>query len=287
MKTNTDWSAHVQGVMTLYLSRKLRFDDRFFGQYQKVFGLDAAAPLRMLEVGCGPGALCEALRRRYPNAEIYGVDRDSAFLSFAKKTVKGVDFIEGDAMQLPFADGSFDVTISNTVQEHVEPTAFWGEQLRALRPGGVCICLSARKGLRCVAPCLAPTEEEKAFWANAPQAEAEFEKYGVCRYPLTEAGLAAAMERHGFVNVTTGYAIADLTPDDPKYPADLARAMIEADRQCDLEAARSFAPGGADDVCRIINARYDERLRLYSEGKKQWDTAVCVTMILRGEKPKT
>ena len=286
MKKNTNWSAHVQGVMTLYLSRRLRFDDRFFGQYRKVFGLDEAAPLRVLEVGCGPGALCEALRRRYPNAEIHGIDRDSAFISFARRHIEGVEFAEGDATLLPFADGSFDAAISNTVQEHVEPTAFWGEQLRVLKPGGVCICLSARKGLRCVAPCLEATEEEKEFWSHAPQAEAEFEKYGVCRYPLSEAELAAAMERHGFVNVTTGYAIADLTPDDPKYPADLAMAMIEADRQCDLEAALSFAPNGADAVCRIINAKYDERLRLYNEGKKQRDTTVCVTMILRGEKPK-
>ena len=30
---NNIWSEHVQGVMTLYLSRKLRFDDHFFEQY--------------------------------------------------------------------------------------------------------------------------------------------------------------------------------------------------------------------------------------------------------------
>ena len=60
---NTIWSEHVQGTMTLYLSRKLRFDDMFFEQYKDVFDLDRNAKLRILEIGCGPGALAEAMHR--------------------------------------------------------------------------------------------------------------------------------------------------------------------------------------------------------------------------------
>ena len=37
---NTVWSEYVQGINTLYLSRKLRFDDAFFDQYDRVFDLD-------------------------------------------------------------------------------------------------------------------------------------------------------------------------------------------------------------------------------------------------------
>ena len=37
---NTIWSEHVQGIKTLYLSRKLRFDDMFFEQYQRTFKID-------------------------------------------------------------------------------------------------------------------------------------------------------------------------------------------------------------------------------------------------------
>ncbi len=33
---NTIWSEHVQGIMTLYLSRKLRFDNMFFDQYKSL-----------------------------------------------------------------------------------------------------------------------------------------------------------------------------------------------------------------------------------------------------------
>ena len=140
---NNVWSDKVQGVLTLYLSRKLRFDDMFFPQYRGLFGLDENKRLKILEVGCGPGALCGALRRWYPKSEIAGIDRDTEFIRFARENVPNVTFIEGDATSLPFEDGTFDVTISNTVQEHVEPSAFFGEQFRVLKPGGVCLCLSS------------------------------------------------------------------------------------------------------------------------------------------------
>lgn len=281
---NTVWSENVQGVMTLYLSRKLRFDDVFFSQYEKVFRLDPAKKIRILEVGCGPGALSDALHRRYPAAGIVAVDRDSNFISFAKENVPGVEFLEGDATALPFEDDSFDVTISNTVQEHIEPSAFWGEQYRVLKSGGVCLCLSTRKSIVCTAPCLEATEEEKEFWASQPDGRAELEKYQVCRYPSSEAEIPAAMEKYGFRDVTTGYALIDLTPDDPKFSAKMAEAMIEAERQSSAEGIRSTR---SPDVCRMLkinDEKFDRRLALYRSGVKQWDTATSVIMILRGVK---
>lgn len=281
---NSVWSDHVQGILTLYLSRKLRFDDLFFDQYDKLFHLDKERPYKILEIGCGPGALAEALHRWYPNAEIVGIDRDSKFIEFAKQHVSGATFIEGDATALPFAENTFDVTISNTVQEHVEPSAFWSEQRRVLKKGGICLCLSARKGIRCVAPCLAETEAETAFWAKQPDAAEDFEKYQICKFPMTEAEIPAAMEKHGFGHVSTGYAAIDLTPDDPKYPPQMAEAMIEAERQGALEALRSASFGDPDQAIHAVNEKYDERLRLYRNGIRQWDTAVSMTMVLRGEK---
>ncbi len=281
---NNVWSEHVQGIMTLYLSRKLRFGDVFFEQYNRVFRLDTEANLKILEIGCGPGALAESLHRWYPKAEITAIDRDSNFISFAQDKIAGVTFMEGDATRLPFADNSFDVTISNTVQEHVEPSAFWGEQKRVLKPDGVCLCLSARKGLHCQAPCLEMTKEEKEFWENIPEAESELEKYGVCQYPMTEAELPASMEENGFSDVTTGYAVIDLTPDARKYSSQMAELMIEAKRQNDLEAIKSSYHEYDEKVINAVNAKYEERLRLYHEGINQWDTSVSLTMIVRGSK---
>lgn len=308
---NSLWSENVQGIMTLYLSRKLRFDEMFAEQYQKLFGLDPDKPLRILEIGCGPGALAEALQRWYPKAEIVGVDRDTNFIEFAKKnnerneqnatniaplekdtadsalanTASGsITFLEGDATSLPFPDDSFDVTISYTVQEHVESSAFFGEQRRVLKPGGICLCLSARKGIRAAAKCLDETEAERAFWAQQPSMEDEFQRCHVREYAMTESELPKAMEQYGFRNVAAGYAVIDLTPDDPKYPPEMAEAMIEAERQGDLEAIASTRAAGSELVADVVNAKYDERLRLYRAGIKQWDTTVSVNMIVRGVK---
>ena len=107
---HTMWSDHVQGPMTLYLSRKLRFHDCFRPQY--VDKLQIARKARILEIGCGPGALAAALHRWYPDAQITGIDRDSRFIAFAKEHESGITFVEGDAAALPFPDQSFDVTIS-------------------------------------------------------------------------------------------------------------------------------------------------------------------------------
>ena len=143
---NTNWSDYVQGVGTLYLSRMLRFSNQHRQAYMQAFDLDGARRLRMLELGCGPGALTQSLARWYPNADITAIDLDSAFIEFAAHRAPGLRFIEADATALPFEDGEFDVTISNTVQEHIAPERFFGEQHRVLKRGGVCLVLSARRG---------------------------------------------------------------------------------------------------------------------------------------------
>ncbi len=280
---NTVWSENIQGIQTLFLSRRLRFDGLFFEQYENAFSLDRNRELKILEIGCGPGALAEALHRWYPKASITAIDRDSNFIAFAKANVPGAEFLEGDAARLPFEEGTFDVTISNTVHEHIEPGAFWGEQYRVLKPGGVCLCLSARKGLSCAAPCLKITKEEEAFWNSVPQ-ENETEKYGVARYATSEAELPASMEKYGFLNVTADYAVINLTPDRPGYPAELAEAMLEAMRQTSLEAIQRCHAPGREQAINAVNEKFDERLRLYRAGVKQWDTSVSLTMIARGVK---
>ncbi len=289
---NTVWSDYIQGIDTLYLSRRDRFDDAFSDRYKQLFSLDARQNLRVLEVGCGPGALCEALKRWYPNADITGIDRDSAFIAFARSQVPGVSFIEADATSLPFEDESFDVTVSNTVSEHVEPSAFFGEQRRLLNPGGVCIVLSARKGINICAECVRDDEIEQAFWQKAASFDDSFEKYAVCRYPMNEAELPAAMERYGFTDVRTGYAVSDQTPDDPRFSRRFSLQMIQTQRKEQLDSLRGVGLSLSDKFTKDefeymetrINAKYDERVRLFESGQKQWDTRVSLVMALRGEK---
>ncbi len=289
---NVIWSVFVQGTKTLYYSRKLRFDNMFSGQYKALFDLDKKKNLKILEIGCGPGALAGALHRWYPNAEITAVDRDSNFVSFAKEHEAGIEFVEGDATSLPFEDNTFDVTISNTVAEHIEPSEFYGEQLRVLKPGGICLVLSSRKGINITPSCITFNEYEQQFWKKVEQYDDSIDKYAVCKYPMSEAEMPAVMEKYGFSDVSTGYATINLTPDDPKYSAAMAHDMINANRYTALDGIESvlhtmpehFNSDEIEEMKRLANVKYDTRIAQYDRGEKQWDTDVSVIMVLRGTK---
>lgn len=281
---NNIWSAHVQGIETLYQSRKLRFDDFFYSRYEPFFSLDTHKKLKILEIGCGPGALAAALHRWYPNAEIAAVDRDSNFIRFARENIPGVSFVEGDATALPFEADTFDVTISNTVCEYIEPALFFAEQRRVLKNNGVCLVLSVRKSLSRLAECVKMSEVETDFWENNPGADTIREKYGIGKYSMTEQEFPIIIERSGFINVSTGFAVIDLTPDNPQYSPQMAEDMINAERVTEIEAAQMSKSESVDRIVEIINKKYDNRIQLYRKGEKQWDTHTSVIMILRGIK---
>lgn len=289
---NTFWSDQVQGVYTLYASRRLRFSDEYQAAYQKAF--DIGSPQRILEIGCGPGALTQSLARWYPKAQATGVDLDAAFLRFAASQAPQLSFVEADATALPFAENSFDVTISNTVQEHLPPEPFFGQQRRVLRPGGVCLVLSARRGVKLAAPCVAQTSPfEAQIWERVEQfRRRQAQSRPVGQYWMNESQLPAAMERQGFRQVSTSYLAVNLTPDNPENPPERALAMIESHRQNDLEAVDAIprvAPGLVSQaelarLRQLVEEKYDQRVLLYQKGEKQWDTEVSLTMIVRGVK---
>ena len=52
-------------------------------------------------------------------------------------------------------------------------------------------------------------------------------------------------------------------------------------RANDLEAIASAHAPNAREAVDAVNARYDERIRLYRAGIRQWDTSVSVTMVVR------
>lgn len=222
---NTIWSTYVQSIGTLYNTRSLRFSDIFMDKYKNVFDIEGKK--KILEIGCGPGALAESLSRWYPDSQISAIDRDSNFIDFAKKKATHISFSEGDAMALPFESDSFDVTISNTVAEHIEPEKFYSEQYRVLKENGVCLVLSARRGINISAPCINEISEfEKDIWQRVDKHYAEVnKKYEVCSYPQNEAEMPLCMEKYGFKNVTTEYITVNLTPDNPFYSKEMAHTI--------------------------------------------------------------
>lgn len=289
---NTAWSDRVQGIDTLYYSRKLRFSEPFGPRFREAIPLTPDETGALLEVGCGPGALSERLHVWYPGMRIVGIDRDDAFIAFAKEKAPEAEFLVGDAERLPFDARTFDVTLSHTVSEHVETAAFFGEQYRVLKPGGRCVVLSSRKSIVVKAPCLQPDETERAFWKEVGERDTSFQDVGVCRYPLNEAQLPLAMEKYGFKSVSVRYVTVDLTPDDPATPDDFAAAIFAEGRKSELESVASaerslpgvFTEERLSAVRRRILEKYSERESLYRAGIRQWDTLVTVIMVMSGEK---
>lgn len=109
---------------------------------------------------------------------------------------------------------------------------------------------------------------------------------------MNETELPLEMAKYGFKNISTEYITINLTPDNPVYSTQMAHAMINANRQVELDNADSLlliAKGIVTEneitkLKEIKNKKYDKRIELYNKGIKQWDTNMSVTMILRGIK---
>lgn len=107
-------------------------------------GLELAPGERVLEVGCGVGAVLGELAAAEPTLQLTGLDRSAEQVAGARQHLdaRGVQasLIQGDALALPFADGSFDRVVMVWVLEHLanEPMrlAALREARRVLRPGG-------------------------------------------------------------------------------------------------------------------------------------------------------
>lgn len=87
-----------------------------------------------LDVGTGAGYMTRAMRTA--GATCYGIEYDHGELTWRGEPPTGIAI--ASAMEMPFADGSFDITFSSNVLEHVPDSWMMADEMvRVTRPGGI------------------------------------------------------------------------------------------------------------------------------------------------------
>lgn len=292
------WSTYIQGIETLYRSRNTRFRHEKKEQYLKAMGLQDG--MQVLEIGCGPGLLCHRMAEWLPNSKITGLDRDENFVAYAKAKTMELDlpctFVQGDAEALAFPDNTFDACTSHTVMEHIPTRPFLAEQYRVCRPDGVVSVLSSRMEAAINPESWLPVSgEEKELWdRNEEAAKACNKENKICAYPLTVSEIPRYMEEAGFVGVNVDFIAVPSVPDNAQAGLEFREELIESSRHTALDAillARNYAPGiwsegETDRLRKLVNQRFDERIKALHEGRKVWDIGVSMLMVARGYKPE-
>lgn len=118
--------------------------DRFMGRYSLLLSPQMADLAgvrwgqRVLDVGCGPGALTAELVRRLGPAAVAAADPSEPFVAATATRNPGVDVRLAPAEHLPFPDGSFDATLAQLVVHFMtDPVAGLVEMARVTRRDGV------------------------------------------------------------------------------------------------------------------------------------------------------
>jgi demethylmenaquinone methyltransferase/2-methoxy-6-polyprenyl-1,4-benzoquinol methylase len=115
---------------------------------------DEAAPspgAPLLDACCGTGDLSLALRGRYPESPVTGLDFSAARLARAREKAAAsrlgaIDFVRGDMLALPFADGAFAAaTVGWGIRNVADLGRALSELRRVIRPCGRIVVLEATR----------------------------------------------------------------------------------------------------------------------------------------------
>jgi len=140
---------------------------------------EVEAPSRALDVGTGTGVAAQTVARRFPDAEVDAVDLAPAMVAEAKallpaELVPRVRFQVGDASELPFDDGAFElVTLENMIP-------FFDELARVTAVGGA-IVVSFSRG------------DETPIYVPADRLRRELGRRGFTQFADFSAGPATAL----------------------------------------------------------------------------------------------
>ena len=118
--------------------------DAFMGRWSRLLSsqfadfADVRAGQRVIDVGCGTGALTSVLVARLGPAHVSAVDPSESFAIAMRPRFPSVDVQRAPAEKLPYPDGAFDAALAQLVVHFMtEPVAGLREMARVTRRGGV------------------------------------------------------------------------------------------------------------------------------------------------------
>ena len=93
---------------------------------------------QILDIGCGTGYLALALAEKFPNASLSAIDLAPGMIEYAslKNPFANLQFSEGDGEKLEFSDQRFDLVVSSSAFQWMDPNLSFTEVKRVIKPGG-------------------------------------------------------------------------------------------------------------------------------------------------------
>jgi SAM-dependent methyltransferase len=220
---------------------------------------------RLLDLGCGTGQVCFALRGRF--AEIWAVDQEPDMISLVRQKAAALsdaprfEFRTEAAENLAAPEGSFDLVAMGNAFHRLRRDAVAALVLRWLRPGGHLALLWGGGPNEGDAPWQQALRDEMRRWRQRPGAEqrvpagyeadraarpdadilsaAGFEIVGRQEYPVSEVWTAA--EIAGFVASTSVLSPEALGPDAAAFGVSLRQALLQAEPGGEFRQDTTFA----------------------------------------------
>jgi ubiquinone/menaquinone biosynthesis C-methylase UbiE len=191
----------MEGRIATWYARNTARDMPEFTSLARRITASLPAGSRILEVAPGPGYLAMEITR-CGAFEVTGLDISRTFVEIANRNARearlDIEFREGNASAMPFAENSFDLVLCRAAFKNFsEPLAAMNEMHRVLKPGGRALIVDLRKDAS-IEEIDAYIERSGLGWINSVIYKATF------RYLL----LPRAYSRQEFLNMAADSAFA-------------------------------------------------------------------------------
>ena len=216
---------------------------------------EVAEEMSILDVGCGPGYVSAAAAER--GAIPTGLDFSQEMIAIAQKMFPQIEFREGDAQNLPFAESSFDRVLANFALLHVaDPQRACAEACRVLKPGG-------KFGFTVWAPATESPYAKIIDDAIAAHANMEVDLPEGPPHHLYAGreGFRQALERTGFDGASLIFKLHTI-----EWNVPTARFIFDAERHAGVRTAGLLARQTPEKLGAIQSA-IEDAVRPYAKGE--------------------